>query len=158
MTSSSGVYFLDLALTDAAGHAVSTNFYWLTPRPDVMGPPDPRSAWYFLPIATFADFSSLAALPQTSLTATKATTRSGGRSTTAVTLKNPSSTLAFFVRARVLAGATEILPVLWDDDYVSIPPGGTKTVTASYATALAPAGGGEVTVAIDGWNVAPATL
>jgi exo-1,4-beta-D-glucosaminidase len=156
MTSSSGVYFLDLALTDASGKAVSSNFYWLTPTPDVMAAPDPSTQWYFVPIATFADFSSLASMPQVSLTGTKTTAQSGGRSTTVVTLKNTSGTLAFFTRVQVMAGGAEILPVLWDDDYVSIPPGGTKTVTATYDSALAGSGG--VSVAIGGWNVAAGTL
>ncbi|HEY2509903.1 MAG TPA: hypothetical protein VGI39_03575 [Polyangiaceae bacterium] len=156
MTGSSGVYFLDLKLADASGNTLSSNFYWLTPTPDVMGKPDPSTQWYFLPIATYADFTALASLAKVTLTATKATTQGSGRSTTAVTLKNPSSTLAFFTRVQVLAGGTEILPVLWDDNYVSIPPGGTKTVTATYASALA--GGGDVGVALSGWNVAAGTL
>jgi hypothetical protein len=42
--------------------------------------------------------------------------------------------------------------VIWDENYVSIPPGATKTVTATYATAAA-AGAG-VKVGVGGWNVA----
>lgn len=156
MAGSSGVYFLDLALADSNGKNVSSNLYWLTPQPDVMGSPDPNTDWYFVPIATFADFSSLASMPAVSLTATKATTQSGAQSTTKVTLMNPSSTLAFFTRVEVMAKGAEILPVLWDDNYVSIPPGGAKTVTATYATALT--AGGDVTVAISGWNVSAAQL
>jgi hypothetical protein len=57
---------------------------------------------------------------------------------------------------QVLAGSVEILPVLWDDDYVSIPPGGTKTVTATYATALA--GTSPLTVKVSGINVMPTQL
>jgi exo-1,4-beta-D-glucosaminidase len=152
MTSSSGVYFLDLTLTDASKKTVSSNFYWLTPTPDVMGAPDPSTSWYFMPIATYADFSSLGALPPATVTATAATTASGGKSMTAVTLKNTSGMLAFFVRVQVLAGGSEVLPVIWDENYVSIPPGGTKTVTATYATAAA-AGAG-VKVGVGGWNVA----
>jgi exo-1,4-beta-D-glucosaminidase len=150
----SGVFFLDLTLADSSGKTVSDNFYWLTPKPDVMGKPGGGSSWYFEPIATFADFSSLASLPKVSLTGTKKTSQSGAQSVTTVTLTNTSSTLAFFTRVQVLAGTTEVLPVLWDDNDVSIPPGGT--VTATYATGLAGTAG--VTVGIGGWNVAPATL
>ena len=73
-----------------------------------------------------------------------------------MTLTNPSSSIAFFTRVQVLAGGNEILPVLWSDNYVSLLPGATKTVTATYASALA-AGGG-VTVAIGGWNVSAGQL
>jgi exo-1,4-beta-D-glucosaminidase len=156
MSPTSGVYFLDLELVDAKGAAVSSNFYWLTPTPDVMGQPGGGTDWYFLPIAKFADFTPLSSMPRVTLTATKATHQNGATSTTAVTLTNPSSTIAFFTRVQVKAADAEILPVLWDDDYVSLLPGATRTVTATYASAQA--GGGAVSVAIGGWNVDPAQL
>ncbi len=42
---SSPVSFLDLTLTDSGGNPVSSNFYWLTSTPDVMGQADPSSSW-----------------------------------------------------------------------------------------------------------------
>jgi exo-1,4-beta-D-glucosaminidase len=155
MGSPSGVYFLDLELVDSNGTPVSSNFYWLTPTPDVMGAADPSVAWYFEPIATFADFTPLGALAKVTLGGTKTSQQTGGQATTSVTLKNTSSTIAFFTRVQVLAGGSEILPVLWDDNYVSILPGATKTVTATYPSALATGG---VSVAVSGWNVNAGTL
>jgi exo-1,4-beta-D-glucosaminidase len=156
MGASGGVYFLDLELTDAKGAAVSSNVYWLTPQPDVMGNASSSTSWYFEPIATFADFTPLASMPRATLKASKTTQTSGAQSTTRVTLTNTSSTIAFFTRVQVLAGGREVLPVLWDDDYVSILPGATKTVSATYASALV--GGAAVTVAVGGWNVDPSQL
>jgi exo-1,4-beta-D-glucosaminidase len=156
MSSSSAVYFLDLELTGATGTPTSSNFYWLTPQPDVMGQPSPSTQWYILPIATYADFSSLSSLPTVTLTGTKSTAQTGAQSTTTVTLTNSSTTIAFFTRVQVLAGGSEILPVLWTDNYVSLLPGATKTVSATYATSLA--GGGDVTVALGGWNVTAGQL
>jgi exo-1,4-beta-D-glucosaminidase len=156
MSSSSAVYFLDLELQDSTSAAVSSNFYWLTPQPDVMGQPDPSTSWYILPIATYADFSSLSSLPMVTLTGSKTTAQNGAQSTTSVTLQNAGTTIAFFTRVQVLAGGTEILPVLWSDNYVSLLPGATKTVTATYATALA--GGSDVSVAYGGWNVTAGQL
>ncbi len=155
MTASSGVYFLDLELVDGTGAAVSSNFYWLTPTPDVMGKADPSTSWYFEPIDTFADFTPLGSLPKATLSGTETTTPNGAQSTTSVTLKNTSAGIAFFTRVQVLAGGSEVLPVLWSDNYVSLLPGATKTVTATYATALA---GGGVTVAYSGWNVSAGQL
>jgi hypothetical protein len=43
--------------------------------------------------------------------------------------------------------------VLWTDNYLSLPPGGKKTVTARYA-----AGMGDVSVRLSGWNVGAGTL
>jgi exo-1,4-beta-D-glucosaminidase len=151
---SSAVCFLDLELQDAAGKTLSSNFYWLTPHPDVMGKPDPSTAWYIEPVATYADFTSLASLPAATLKGRQATTTSGVTSTTTVTLQNPSQAMAFFTRVQVLSSSgAEILPVLWDDNYVSVPPGATKTVTARYAAA-----GAAPVVKVSGYNVAPMEL
>lgn len=149
---SSAVCFLDLELTDGTGKAMSSNFYWLTPRPDVMADPDPGTGWYIEPIATYADFTALASLPSVTLSGQASTQTSGATSTTAVTLHNSSRDMAFFTRVQVLSSSgTEILPVLWDDNYVSIPPGASKTVTATYASALA--GTGAPAVKVSGYNV-----
>jgi exo-1,4-beta-D-glucosaminidase len=122
-----------------------------------MAAPDPSTQWYIEPIATYADFTALSSLPSVTLTGTKSTQTSGATSVTSVTLHNDSQSMAFFTRVQVLSsGGTEILPVLWDDDYVSIPPGGSKTVTATYATALA--GSGAPTVKVSGINVMPTQL
>jgi exo-1,4-beta-D-glucosaminidase len=122
-----------------------------------MGQTDMNTFWYFEPIQTYADFSALATLPQVSLTGTKSTQPGGAQSTTSVALQNSSANIAFFTRVQVLDGSgNEILPVLWDDDYVSILPGTSKTVMAKYATSLA--GAGDVTVKVSGENVMPMTL
>jgi exo-1,4-beta-D-glucosaminidase len=122
-----------------------------------MAAPDPSTQWYIEPIATYADFTALSSLPSVTLSGTKSTQTSGATSVTSVTLHNGSQSMAFFTRVQVLSsGGTEILPVLWDDDYVSIPPGGSKTVNATYATALA--GSGAPTVKVSGINVMPAQL
>jgi exo-1,4-beta-D-glucosaminidase len=150
---SSAVSFLDLELTDSSGKPVSSNFYWLTPTPDVMGQPNPSTAWYIEPIATYADFTALATLPQVTLTGSANTPNAG---TTTVTLQNSSPNLAFFARLQVVsASGDEILPVLWDDNYVSILPGASKTLTAKYDAGSA---SGAVTVKVSGVNVAPMQL
>ncbi len=150
----SPVSFLDVELTDSTGKTVSSNFYWLTPTPDVMAPPDPGSAWYREPIATYADFTSLGTLPSVNLAASQTTSTSGATTATTVTLRNDSQNIAFFARVQVSdAAGDEILPVLWDDNYVSVLPGTSKTITARYATTLA--AGGQVTAKVSGVNVPP---
>jgi exo-1,4-beta-D-glucosaminidase len=153
---SSAVSFLDLELTDSAGKPVSSNFYWLTPTPDVMGPTDPSSDWYVTPIATYSDFRALAGQPQVTLTGSASTQQGGAQSTTTVTLHNASPNIAFFTRLQVVGtSGQEVLPVRWDDNYVSIPPGGSKTLAAQYDASAA---GGPVTVKVSGFNLAPTQL
>jgi hypothetical protein len=70
-----------------------------------------------------------------------------------VTLRNPGASLAFFVRLRVLKSpdGEQILPSMWSDNYVSLLPGETRTLTARWRPEDAP--GASPTVAVDGWNV-----
>ena len=51
-----------------------------------------------------------------------------------MTLENPSKSLAFFVRLKVNKGkgGDEILPVIWQDNYVSLLPGEKREITATY--------------------------
>ncbi len=52
-------------------------------------------------------------------------------------LHNPSKSLAFFVRLKVNKGkgGDEVLPVLWEDNYVSLLPGEQREITARYRVA-----------------------
>jgi hypothetical protein len=77
--------------------------------------------------------------------------------------------LAFFVHFKVVAqGARygfeeeggqrddEVLPILWSDNYISLLPGETRVITASYAKRRLR--GAKPVVIVDGWNVAPKAL
>ncbi len=110
------------------------------------------------PIATYADFIGPGChLGQgVSDRGRKSTRQAGNESMTTVTLRNTSPSIAFFTRVQVLTpSGDEVLPVIWDDNYISILPGATKTVTATYATNL---GSGNVTVKVGGSNVMPTQL
>jgi exo-1,4-beta-D-glucosaminidase len=72
---------------------------------------------------------------------------------THVTLENPSKTVAFFVRLKVDKGAKgeEILPVIWEDNYVSLLPGEKREITATYRASEL--GAAKPSVEVKGWNV-----
>ena len=149
----SSTYFLDLRLVDAAGRAVSRNFYWLSTTPDEMD--FSQSTWYFTPTRSYADFTALRHLPAADVESAVRFTREGADEVAHVRLTNAGSTLAFFVRLQVVGepGGGEILPVLWEDNYVSLLPGETRELTARYA----PAGTSRALV-VSGWNVRRAEL
>jgi len=68
-------------------------------------------------------------------------------------VENPSKSVAFFVRLKVTKGkgGGEILPVVWQDNYISLLPGEKREISASYRTAdLA---GAAPQVEVQGWNV-----
>jgi exo-1,4-beta-D-glucosaminidase len=140
-------YFLSLSLEDASGRVLSRNVYWLSTKPDVLQ--WEKTQWYYTPLTQYADFGGLSQLP-------KAEVKAGARfesGVARVTLENPSSSLAFFVHLAVRKGANgdEVLPVLWDDNYVTLLPGEKREIAARYAPK--DLGSATPVVALDGWNV-----
>jgi exo-1,4-beta-D-glucosaminidase len=69
-----------------------------------------------------------------------------------VVVQNPSRTLAFFVRLKVDKGVKgeEILPVVWEDNYISLMPGEKREVTATYRAGEL--GTAKPVVEVSGWN------
>jgi len=149
--SGGAAYFVDLRLTSADGRPVSTNFYWLSTHPDVLAD---SSTWYVTPVKSYADFTALRGLPPATVKATASFSSSGGTGKARVTLKNPGRSVAFFMRLQVTGrGGEEALPVLWEDNYLSLLPGETRVVTATYR--MRDLGGAPPKVIVSGWNVQP---
>jgi len=150
-------YFVVLRLQDSRGALVGSNFYWLSTKPETLD--WDKSNWYITPTASFADYTALAQLPKTKLEVSSRTERKGGEkgedAITHVTLTNSSRSLAFFVRLKVNrgAGGPEILPVLWQDNYISLLPGEKREVTATYRAA--DLGDAKPAVDVSGWSVIP---
>jgi len=128
---------------------VGSNFYWLPNKPETLD--WDKSNWYTTPTANFADYTSLARLPKIKLNVTSKTERKNGEAFTRVTIENPSQTLAFFVRLKVNKGNDEILPVIWEDNYISLLPGEKRTITAAYRASQL--GTANPSVEVSGWNV-----
>ena len=147
----SPTYFLVLRLQDSAGRLVGSNFYWLSTKPETLD--WEKSNWYTTPTSSFADFSALRQLSQVKLKSTIRTERKGEESVTHVTVENPSQTLAFFVRLKLNQGAKgeEVLPVIWEDNYMSLLPGEKREVTATYRTSAL--GAAKPALEVSGWNV-----
>jgi len=145
----SGAYFADLRLIDAGGHPVSTNLYWLSSQPDVLAD---TSTWYMTPVKKYADYTALRSMPAAAVNATARFSSSGGTGQARVTLKNPGRSIAFFMRLQVTGrGGEEALPVLWQDNYLSLLPGETRVVTATYR--VRDLGGARPKVVVTGWNL-----
>jgi exo-1,4-beta-D-glucosaminidase len=147
----SPVYFVALRLADSAGKPVGSNFYWLSTKPETLD--WAKSNWWMTPTDSFADYTALAQLPKVKLNVTHRTERKGEESVTHVTVENPGKSLAFFVRLKVTKGVEdeEILPVIWEDNYISLLPGEKREVTATYRTSEL--GMGNAAVEVSGWNV-----
>jgi len=147
----STAYFLDLRVTDAAGKLVGSNLYWLSTKNETID--WAKSNWYVTPTESYADYTALSQLPKVKLNVFSRTVTDGKESDTIVTIENPSKSVAFFVRLKVNKGkgGEEVLPTLWQDNYVSLLPGEKREVIATYRTAEL--GGSKPDVEVHGWNV-----
>jgi exo-1,4-beta-D-glucosaminidase len=134
---------------------VGSNFYWLSTKPETLD--WAKSNWYTTPTASFADYTALAQLPKVQVALSSRTEIKGENAVTHATLVNRSKNIAFFLRLQVKreASENEILPVIWEDNYISLLPGEKREVTATYrASALGAnaAGRPDAVVEVKGWN------
>jgi exo-1,4-beta-D-glucosaminidase len=144
-----GAYLVDLRLVDANGHPISTNFYWLSTHPDVLAD---SSTWYNTGVKSYADYTALRSMPTAAVNATARFSSGGGTGQARVTLKNPGKSIAFFMRLQITGrGDEEALPVLWEDNYVSLLPGESRTISATYR--VRDLGGSPPRLVVTGWNV-----
>ena len=131
----SPVYFVKLVLRDANGTPVSENFYWhaLPGRPD--------------------DLRELDQLPVVKLGAKVVRRDAGGKCLLDVTLRNPTRQIALMahLQLRRSHSNTRVLPVYYSDNYVSLLPGETRTITIEAARSGL--GGETPLVVLDGWNI-----
>jgi exo-1,4-beta-D-glucosaminidase len=157
ISSSSPIYFLELALNDPQGRTVSTNFYWLSPKKNTYewG----KTSYRFTPVSSYEDLTALGTLPKAGAMNVSATVETNaGNPAVRVRIKNPSQHLAFQVHLGIapLAKQMEILPVLWEDNYVELMPGESREITAQFVSPDALKGGAQLIVT--GWNIDTSTL
>jgi len=131
---------------------VSNNLYWQSSSPDILSG---HSTWYKTAVKSYANLTGLNSLPSNlGVTATASRTVAGDRQSVTITLGNASSTyIAFFLRPEVTAGngGNEVVPVDYTDNYVSLWPGESTTITASYQTS--DLGGQAPWLRVRGYNV-----
>lgn len=134
----SQVHFLKLDLTGADGEPISTNFYWraLPDHPD--------------------DYQALNTLPQVTLQAAATQQDNDGTRTLTVTVHNPSASIALMahMQLRRKTSGARVLPVDYSDNYISLVPGETRTIT--IRAAVSDFKGEDSLVVFDGWNVSVA--
>src|SRR5580704_6100035 len=152
----SAAYFLNLQLFSPPGELLSRNFYWLSKKPDV--PNFAKSEWYYTPLTEYADFLALQDLPKATVNASMTISDAGQETAAHITIENTGSGLAFLVRLRLLKGkgGPEVLPVFFDDNYISILPGEKREVLVHVRNS--DLGGAKPVLAVDGFNVAPVQL
>jgi exo-1,4-beta-D-glucosaminidase len=152
----SATFFVRLTLEDRQ-RIMSRNFYWLSSTDDVLD--WEKSTWYYTPTSSYADMTQLKNLPEVQLKISGTRTRQAvGKETAHVTISNPSSSLAFFIHLQIQPGrdGETVTPIVWQDNYISLLPGETREVTATYETK--DAGSQAPVVVAEGWNTPRVTV
>ena len=149
----SATYFLKLTLQNSTGQIVSSNFYWLSTTDDVLD--KSKTKWYYTPVSSYADMTQLEKLPPVKLAVSARAVRRGGEEIAHVSISNPSRGLAFFVHLQIKHGTDErdVLPILWEDNYISLLPGERREITATYK--VKDLGNATAFLKVEGWNSVP---
>ena len=145
------IYFVRLDLEDTSGKEISSNFYWLSQKPDVMD--WEKGDGYYTPEKSFADFSDLRNLPPVELKVSARYAAQGTDGSAQVTVENPSPHLAFFIHVRIVdsGDGEELLPVRSEDNFFSLLPGERRSLAVNYA--LPGSASLKPDIRVDGWNV-----
>jgi exo-1,4-beta-D-glucosaminidase len=150
-----GAYLLLLEGTGDGGRPLGSNLYWLSTQADVLdyaGTPADKE-WFYTATSQYADFRSLTNLPKVALDIQVKRGGTPPEPSIDVTLANPSTSLAFFLRLKVVdAAGAEILPTFWEDNFVTLLPGQARTVNARWS-AQAQGASGAIGVGVEGMNV-----
>lgn len=128
----SRVFFVRCELLDRDGGVLADNTYWQSQQNDDVGDPD-RDFAFQLDQASWADMTALNQMPRATLEVSARHAADGtGRDGVVIRLTNPTPRIAFFARAEVTAerDGDEILPITYDDNYVTVYPGESVDVRA----------------------------
>ena len=141
--------FLYLELNDAHGRTLSQNFYWI---PAKLAQMDwPKTTYVTTPAIHYADMRDLSQLPPASVQWSVHEGKEPGE--VVVDLKNSGKTVAFFLHVRAVKAGTEeeIAPVFWSDNFVSLPPQGSRVLIVKSLP-------GSAEFKLSGWNVEARSL
>jgi len=129
----SPIYFIKLDLLDGEGKILSTNFYWQNVSQD--------------------DFAGLMNLPTAKLRIRADSHVAGENTVMNVTLVNPTETVALMTHLQLhqKESGARVLPVFYSDNYMSLVPGESRSLTIEVATK--DLGGNSAVILVDGFNV-----
>ncbi|HKJ33270.1 MAG TPA: glycoside hydrolase family 2 TIM barrel-domain containing protein [Balneolales bacterium] len=147
----SKTYFVDLKLRNRHHKVISSNFYVLSTQKDKIDPS--KATWYITPQTQFANLKELQSLPMVNLSVQKHFVQRGDDTYANVTIKNPSSHLAFMVHLDFKNSQTghSVTPIFWNDNYITLLPGEQRTISGYCHTK--DLNGTNPQVTISGWNI-----
>jgi exo-1,4-beta-D-glucosaminidase len=126
-------YFVHVNLKDAESKEVVNQIYWLTTGKETFD----WDKTYFVnsPNKTFGSLKGLRTMPKADVEKSISYKDEGDQTVVTVELKNKSNKIAFFIEMQVnnKDKNESILPVFWNDNYVTLLPNETRVYTAKIA-------------------------
>ncbi len=149
------VWFLDIRVYNNQDLEIDNNFYWLSEKEDVLDyEAGKKLEWgYHTPSKQFADYTALNKLPKVELIYDYKFEKDNQYGKINLTIKNRSNTISFFMFFDVLDAESKevILPIFWNDNYVSLLPGEERKYNAYFK--LSDASNAKPKLKIKAWNV-----
>jgi exo-1,4-beta-D-glucosaminidase len=135
-------------LFDKSGKIVVDNTYWQSQKDDDLGARS-HDAVMTLRQDRWADMTALNTMPPASVEIEATQTKIDKESHVIIRLHNPSERIAFFERATISAkrDGNEILPIEYDDNYITVFPGETAEIHG-----IVPKGVRPCWVKLEGYN------
>ena len=139
----SPVHFFKLELKDSTGKLISQNFYWRGPANSFGSEPD--------------NLQSMDTMKTVTLQASATRDDADGQARISVTLHNSGPGIALMAHLQLRHGQPSnqaperVLPVYYSDNYVSLVPGESRTITIEAAAADLK--GESPLIFVDGWNI-----
>ena len=137
----SSVYFVRCQMMDSSGKLLAENVYWESQVDDELGPAV-NDSQFSTNLIQWADMSALNSMPRADVAISGEYRRRNSEGQVAIKLANTSNHIAFFVRLEVTSNrdGNEILPILYEDNYITIFPHETRFVKVTFdgSTVLQP--------------------
>ncbi|RKN80778.1 glycoside hydrolase family 2 [Ulvibacterium marinum] len=146
----STTYFLDLRLFDEDEREIGINFYWLSTEEEVLDYEANLGEFaYHTPSKKFADFRMLNGLPQVDVVIDSHLKKQGEEQVFTAQLENIGDAIAFVVNLDIVEQGTDkpILPIFWEDNFVSLLPGEKRCLQATFKSDAVPE------LEVNGWNL-----
>jgi exo-1,4-beta-D-glucosaminidase len=157
VTGLSPVYLVRCQLIGSSGKLLAENVYWQSQVDDEIGPTS-NDGQFATNLKQWGDMTALNTMPGVRLSASGTYTDVNGEGRANIKLTNKSDHIAFFVRVEIAGHPEgyEILPIRYDDNYVTLFPGETRTISALFDGS--PMIGHKYAVRLEGYNVPEQTV
>jgi len=149
MALSNGVYLLYLKLLDSEGTLIEDSVYWMNTTQDV--PDWENNEWNYCPTKSYADLKPLSELEILDLDINSSIETAGDDYVVSIELRNQTQVFSLFNRLELrCSDGLQPAPVIWSDNYISLPPGSLRNLTARISRDLC--ADEEPYITLTGWN------